>query len=41
MGHLFSGFTTSENIKIQNAAIQAQSMVEKAWKDIQAVKKGG
>lgn len=41
MGHLFSGFTTSENIKIQNAAIEAQKAVEKAWKDIQSIKKSG
>lgn len=41
MGHRFSGFTPSENITIQNAAIDAQKAVEKAWKDIQAVKTSG
>jgi len=41
MGHFFSGFTTSEKITIQNAAIEAQKAVENAWKDIQTVKKTG
>lgn len=38
MGHVFSGFTPSEKVTLQNAAIKAQTAVERAWKDIKAIK---
>ena len=38
MGHIYSGFTPSETVKLQNAAIDGQKAIVADWADIQSVK---